>query len=429
MEVYYNLKKNVVLLSLKVSVLAVFFILIYIIMSFSISTKEVINQNYSNEKDKNLYSLIDTFTNPEKFTDFRESKSSLKELADFYNYLNTNNELLFVSSFEQPIPISNFKGDISFQKNYGTQLETYGSYKDTESGMNLFDVKSIQMNQNTFDFYNLKVASGKDIEWENVTYNSDKIPVVLGSKYENIYQIGDFIKGDFYSKKMEFEVIGFLEKNASLFYKNEINHFIDNYLIIPYPAFIGMPNDQNHYFSGILYFAMLNGDIVADKKISNTKVINELTKISDKSNFYDYTLIGLPTYLTQFNLIRNIITKNLTLIYSMAFLLLVVISTINIVINKELLSRRFPKYFYMNILGYSSKRIRLYVITDVLIETIGTILMFFILFNIFPNKEQNSLLLALMLMSAYLLIDLVAVYLIFLVQISDLTMIKEEHFD
>ncbi|WP_317914116.1 hypothetical protein [Carnobacterium maltaromaticum] len=429
MENYYNFKKNIVWISLKVLMLSVFFSLIYIIISFSFSTKDAINQNYSNEKDKNLYSLIDTFTDPEKFTEFRESKNSLNELANFYNYLNTNNKVLLVSSFEQPIPISDFKGDITFQTNYGTQLETYGSYKDTESDMDLFDVKSIQMNKNTFNFYNLRIDSGKGIEWENVNYNSDKIPVILGNKYENIYQLGDVIQGDFYSKKMDFEVIGFLEKNSSLFYKNEINHFIDNYLIIPYPNSIGMPTDQNQYFSGILYFAMLNGDIVADKNMSNTKIIDELTKISDKSNFYDYTLIGLPTYLTQFNLIRNTIVKNLNLIYYMALLLLFVISTINIVINKELLNRRFPKYFYMNILGESSKKIKRRVITDVFIETTSIMLLFFILFSILPNKEQNSLSLAFVFMSVYLVIDLVSVYLLFLVKKLDLTTFKEEHFD
>ena len=122
---------------------------------------------------------------------------------------------------------------IKFDHGYETDVGEKGAYFDEISNEKLIDIKSLQMNEKAFSFYNLKVSKGTEIPWDNITYTSSQkmmIPVILGSNYLDSYAIGDQLKGTLYFETFDFKVVGFLAENSSVYYKNDINKFIDSVL-------------------------------------------------------------------------------------------------------------------------------------------------------------------------------------------------------
>ncbi len=89
----------------------------------------------------------------------------------------------------------------------------------------MVNVKSVQMNQAAFDFYNLKTESGTALNWDEIDYAADSIPILLGADYRSVYDIGDTLKGNYYSQIVEFTVVGFLEADSSVFTKTPSTSF------------------------------------------------------------------------------------------------------------------------------------------------------------------------------------------------------------
>ena len=76
-------------------------------------------------------------------------------------------------------------------------------------------------------FYNIEVEGNSEIAWNSISYKDNSIPVLLGSEYKSFYKIGDIITGNYYSKNTNFEVIGFIETDCSINYKNTSNITLD----------------------------------------------------------------------------------------------------------------------------------------------------------------------------------------------------------
>ena len=127
-----------------------------------------------------IYRLGDSLLE-EDYRKFREDKASMNTLVAFYNYLNQSDELSILSIFNQALYVKNFKGDKAF---YYTPEEVLKADPSLTPS-----IKGIEMNQKAFDFYQLKLAEGKEINWAGVDYqNGSKIPILLGYQYKGVYQ-------------------------------------------------------------------------------------------------------------------------------------------------------------------------------------------------------------------------------------------------
>jgi len=314
MELLYDLKRTALATIAKALLISLCAITIYNLVSFSQSTSQAVDRSFSSNAEKGLYSLVDRLIDPDAFAEFRESSSNVKSLAEFYSQLNVNDSIELISVFDQTIPIVDARGDNSFDYGYGTEMSTRGKYLDEASGKEVMNVKSIQLNQRAFDFYNLEVSSGETIRWNQIDYSNPTTPVLLGADYRGLYAVGDTLEGNFYSKKTIFTVVGFLEPDQSIFYKGDINFYLDSYLVVPYPpSIVDFPQEET-YFYGILSFAMINSVIAADSSFSTDDVLDVLLKASQSSGFDQYSLLNVPTYLVQFSLAKRLITENLSLL-------------------------------------------------------------------------------------------------------------------
>ena len=245
-EFVYDFKKNKVLLFFKVFFLVFFSLILILCFSFGKSTTASIDSNFSNSQGKSLYTITDSIVQPDDFQRFRTSNKSIDTVAQFYNGLNKSDKFEFLSVFNQSIYISDFKGNPDFLEG--------DTYYNPNNEKKVSTVKSIQMNRNSFEFYNLKLEKGSGIEWNNVdmtTEEKDSIPIVLGNDYSDYYNLGDILHGEFYFKQSNFTVVGFLEKNSSIFYKENQNYFLDDSILIPYPLELPHTKQNTKEFLGI----------------------------------------------------------------------------------------------------------------------------------------------------------------------------------
>lgn len=151
-NLYFDLKQNVVLIVLKSILISFLFIFFYICLSFMHSSNEAIDREFSDDQKENMYGLVDTLQEPDDFSKFRKDISSINHVADFYNHLNKNADFKFLSIFNQPVPVTGFKGGVQFDYTFDTEMTQKGFYQDEQTGEEFFDVKALQMNAQAFSF-------------------------------------------------------------------------------------------------------------------------------------------------------------------------------------------------------------------------------------------------------------------------------------
>ncbi|MBB2925534.1 hypothetical protein [Cellulomonas cellasea] len=391
MELIWDVRKNWVALTAKALIVGVFFLSLYNLASFSQSADSAVNRSFSPQAEVNLYSLVDTLTDPDAFSRFRESRQSLDTLGAFYSALDDRAELNYLSSFTQNVPVREFAGGDNFDAGYGMPSGVRGPYVDPLSGHEVRDVKSIQMNRDTFDFYQLGLASGDALPWESIDYRSGRVPVLLGSNYQGVYEIGDYLQANLYSKEFTFEVSGFLEPASSMFYKNETNFYLDDYLLVPYPNTLDGFDEADQFFYGILYFAMVNGDITASKDLTADEVLEEISTVSRSTGFSDYSLINVPAYLVQFTLVKRIIQDNHALLVSIQVMLGVAVLGAVAAINIHLSQRRRRRDVVRWTLGHSRAALTETLALSWLLEALLMLTVFLTGIALMPHEAPSLL--------------------------------------
>lgn len=241
------------------------------------------------------YSLIDNLFDDDSFKAFRHDEQRLNNLGEFYNSITKMENAKLLSLYTQPVNIDDFKGERKFYYNSDAFLEEFKTATPS--------IKALQINNIAFEYYGLKVKKGKTFNWEEISYENQTLPVVLGSNYEGIYYIGDIIIGSYLIKDFKFEVVGILEDMSFIYYKTDPKFDISNYIIIPYPIQTWKVSQDDFRFEGMLYFNMINSDIVTE---SNTKdFLSEIRDIANSTGFIEFSIVGID----------ELLVKNLDLIY------------------------------------------------------------------------------------------------------------------
>lgn len=376
----------------KIFVLAFLITSIYNVVSFSRSTQAAVSQSFSGAAKVDMYRLTDRLTDPELFEQYRESRENIEKVTLFYDSLEQDapDGIQLLSAFDQAMPVADFAGGKTFEHGYGTEGFVQGRYEDPILDQQVVNVKSMQLSQSTFDFYKLAGQIGSDLDWGAVDYDSASIPVLLGSNYNGVYAIGDQLTVDYYSKPTQMRVAGFLQPNSSMFYQGDINYFLDDYLVVPYPRSItGLPeSDQTFY--GILAFAMLNADIAVSRNQPDGAVFRALQSASNSSGFDHYALLSVPSYLTQFNSVRTLIKENLALVLTVEVLVaaasLVMCASLTVSMTRRRESR--IRIFWQ--LGQARSDLRRAVVATGAVEYAGLTVLFLAAVQLLPNHDSAA---------------------------------------
>lgn len=405
MEIVRDLRQNWVFVVMKMIILGLVLTLIYQVVAFAGISKSEISRSFSSDAEVDMYGITDTLADPDAFSSFRESGERLDTVARFYNELNDSTEMPFLSVFDQPVSIPDFRGGPEFDASLEGGMGAGGEYVDDETGQLLTDVRSFQMNERAFDFYSLEAVDGPGIDWSEVDYSTRTIPVILGADYSGIYAVGDVAEASYYFEDFSLVVSGFLPPDSSIYYQGELNTFLDDAVIVPYPPVMERTTEASQYFFGILAFAMIAGDLAVDTGADSDEVLRHLGEVSTRAGFDDFTVLNAPTYLVQFQLTRQLIQDNARLLTGIAVLLMICVGLSNGIIGAHVARRCWRIQKIEHLLGVSSRVTLTRIITVTAVEYACLLVAFALLLLFVPQMNFAALAPVALIAVACLVID------------------------
>lgn len=380
------------LLVAKILVLTFFMTSFYNVASFARSTQDAVGQSFLDSARVEMYSLTDHLTDPTLFEAYRDSIPNIEKVVRFYDSLEQDapEGVQLLSAFDQAMPVANFVGGETFEHGHGTQGTVQGPYEDYILGEQVISVKSMQLSQSTFDFYNLAGQDGTGLDWDGVDYESGTIPVLLGSNYTGLYAVGDQLTVNYYSRPTQMVIVGFLPVSASMFYQGNINFFLDDYLVVPYPKSITSLSPTNQVFYGILAFAMLNANIALEQGQSESAIFRALEAAAASSGFGEYALLNVPNYLTQFASVRALVQDNFALVCTLEILVAAATAIVSFIITSSTSRRRRRRIRIAWQLGQSRSSLGRAALAIVVIEYTGLAILFLTVTHMFPNQDAGA---------------------------------------
>ena len=304
-EVYYYFSNNKIRVLVLICQISILFVLMGTFNAFSreiYQDKDTVAKLY---EDKAIYQLLDGYYEQDKFNSFIEKENSLTLLKNFYNELCVAKNFNYLAMFNQPIMIKDFSNKLS-----EIPINSHPFY----NGEPWKELPSFQINQHAHEYFNISVSFGRVFN-EADFENKRNLPVLIGSNYADIFNVGDQIEAQFYSIDVVLEVVGIIQKDTFVYFNGEPEFYLDNYVIIPYINYGNPHSEHEEWFQKIVYFAMINGYIFVDigREFSNNMMI-ELESISQNVGFYNYSFIGSNPHVQPYRGLLNVISSNYMLV-------------------------------------------------------------------------------------------------------------------
>lgn len=303
---YYRSHKteNIVL----ICQITAFFILIGTFFAF---TNEAHHGKSSLErayKDKAIYQLLDGYFDPDEFEAFRDEPNALNILKSYYNALDNAVSFQYLAMFNQSIIIDDVNS--VFPKELTINNSSFSKRVD-----------AFQINEQAYKYFELDVIKGRTFQQGDFDDNGRVLPVLMGSNYIDVFEVGDRLTATYYQKEVELEIIGFLQENSLVYFNGNTEFYLDEYMISPYVNYKAPETEFDEWFQEIVYFAMINGYIsipFGDNFTQN--MMMELEAISEKTGFYNYNFIGSNPNIQQYRGLINILNENYDLIINLLML-------------------------------------------------------------------------------------------------------------
>lgn len=295
-------------------------IIIYCVGTFLVSAEDSLQSGLRSDAEREFVSITDSLADPSDFYDYSSEREGVERVGKFYNALSEDlTGGTFLSVFNQRVAVGSDSSLRAFAAGPDGEAGSADDYFDPFMNTDVYDIRSIQLNKNAWEFYGLELGdNASEIDWDSVDYmGAGPHPLVLGSNYRSIYDIGDSVRVGFYNIVIDFKVQGFLNERSMLFFKGDFNYSLDEIMVIPYPVSVEtkeITEDGRLDFYRILVFAMISGDIALREDQVFDTIANEVALLGQQSGFNEYAFLGASEYLTQFRLVRNLVVSNKSLV-------------------------------------------------------------------------------------------------------------------
>lgn len=279
-EVIWNFKQSFISNIILIFQLSICFWLICMICNsfFDMGFKEYYKEYI---KDGKIYYQLSFSSPPLINSDAR----SLENAKEFINELRNQDDFIYTKyNAEQNVIINRDEMEKRGVEDKDINQFIYSESYDFSS----INLASYQMDRLGFEYFNFKMYDGRSFSDDDYILESelDKLPIILGYNYKDIFNIGEKIKYIYAGKDMEGEVIGILEKNSAIFNDNKYSMPLDNRIILPLADFKYIAKDGEEEFNqSIVYSDMLSANIIASINSSNIDITR---KIYDLCNRYDF---------------------------------------------------------------------------------------------------------------------------------------------
>lgn len=312
-ELKFYFKKNIKIITIIYIQVTVMLLLIGTFFYFFDSVDSVETGFKEVYSGKAMFQISNDYYN-EKSEEFSKNNDTLLIKKEFYNKLNDEDKFSYLSLKEHYISINsemvpNESKIINFNNEYGLE-----KIEDKEYTM----VKSIQMNQKSFDFFDLEVSEGRVWNSNDFKYNGC-IPILLGSNYKSVFNVGDKIEIGYFGTKFNAEIIGFIKADSNVLGNGNIQMYLNEYILLPH---INFEDSISRDFQEIVYFMMLEGYIVTeDNTVSIQNMKDKVEIFSQESGFIEYFFVGANPHLKSYTNTITILRENKEVIFSILSLI------------------------------------------------------------------------------------------------------------
>ncbi|NLL67449.1 MAG: hypothetical protein GX236_07105 [Clostridiaceae bacterium] len=232
----------------------------------------------------------------------------------------------------------------------------------------------------------------------NIDLSTQTLPILLGYNLRDKYKVGDVFEGAYFLRKMNYKVIGVLDKDSHIIKTNVMEDgnkefyflYLDNRYVTPLVNCEETPTDKDDkFFERILYQMKLNAIIAMSPGYSAGEIKDKIDNLSAKYDMYDFEVIWISN--DKLNLLK-LVSKGSIDIMAILAIMLVAFSIISI---WAILSIKINKNIGDNAIhllaGASRKKIAMYLIMEIiLVLVISHILSFTITKMLFSSRIAYS---------------------------------------
>lgn len=248
--------------------------------------------NISHESAGGLKQLSQTTTSIRKITDnfileeerkFFSRPDNVLLLKELYGWEKNNSLWRYIIANRQNVSLVGKELNEVFEYGYEARQRTEGVYK------------SIQINDEFFKHFSLKVSEGRKFSKEDYVYK-DVLPVILGNKYKGIYNLNEKFRIYYLGIKLNCKVVGFLDKN-SYFNNGHDLQSLDYYIVLPsIEKFISTDFSEEviKAFELKLYLDKCSGYIISNK--NSNFLQTQISKKCYELDILPYSLEGMSNY-------------------------------------------------------------------------------------------------------------------------------------
>lgn len=300
-EIFYYFRSNKIITAFLVCQTSLFFVLLGTFISFTSEMhygKDNLEKVY---EDKSIYQLLDGYFDPDEFSAFRKQAGSLDIIKNYYKELNSAKNFKYLAMFNQGVFADNSTlNNLDFI---------------TQNDSSAIKINSFQMNLHAHDYFNLTVSEGRGFVEEDFENKDDVLPILIGSKYAEYFNVGDCIPVLYYQKEITLRVVGMLDENSFVYFNGDPEFYLDEYFVLPYINYTEPESGFEEEFQKIVYFAMINGYILTENSdAASNDMMAELESISQKTGFYNYLFIGSNPNFQPYRGLINVMNSNYALV-------------------------------------------------------------------------------------------------------------------
>lgn len=302
--------------------------------------------------DHAIYQMIDNYMDGKEFNKFVSQKDSLSKLKNFYNGLENAKSFRYITIADQHILLSDQRIPDKFAYGYEDTTEVSTVNIDQQVYK---QIKSLQINFNGVKFFNLKTAEGK--MWSSEDFVRQKtMPIILGASYHGYYKVGDHLHINYLEKDIDCIVIGFLEKNSKIYYQNNLEFYLDEYVALPmWNERMQPQNEAEERYQMMNYFNMINGYLVTkNNKNDINEMLQELEGISAAASFDGYSFIGYNPHVRKYQDLSIVLQENRNLIR--IILVISCILNVMLILLIAYLQYKSERYYYNVFLIQGAKK-------------------------------------------------------------------------
>lgn len=214
------------------------------------------------------------------------------------------------------------------------------------------NINAVPISPKGFTEFGMEVSEGRLFTQEDFVLREGKaIPILLGSEFRSVLQLGDILQGKPGTKDdMEFEVVGFLKPNQAFPVDMSLSS-LDRFIVMPGFTQIEVPIDYEEGWPRYLLMQMVNGVMITKEPMEVRDYINGLCDATHSPLRFEVSQAGLESFTEILSLTQE--TAQALKLFWLSFFAFTAVC-----VSLVLLSRLEENYFAYGVHLLSGARMR-----------------------------------------------------------------------